>query len=31
MAFVFWAVGAFGSAIALVLLWNLKKKKETYM
>lgn len=31
MAFTFWAVGAFGSAMALVLLWNLKKKKETYM
>lgn len=31
MAFTFWAVGAFGSAMALALLWNLKKKKETYM
>lgn len=30
MAFMFWAVGAFGSAMALALLWNLKKKKETY-
>jgi len=26
MAFMFWAVGAFGSEIALVLLWNLEKK-----
>jgi len=31
MAFTFWAVGAFASAIALVLLWNLEKKKEKYM
>jgi sugar phosphate permease len=31
MAFTFWAVDALASAIALVLLWNLKKKKETYM
>ena len=31
MAFTFWAVGAFASVITLVLLWNLKKKKETYM
>lgn len=26
MAFTFWVVGAFGSAMALVLLWNPKKK-----
>lgn len=31
MAFTFWAVGAFASALALASLWNLKKKKETYM
>lgn len=31
MAFTFWAAGAFASALALALLWNLEKKKETYM
>lgn len=31
MAFTFWAAGALASALALALLWNLKKKKETYM
>ena len=31
MAFTFWAAGAFASATALVLLWDLEKKKEKYL